>query len=159
MILCIRKAKPSKKVKKNKPAEEPILKEPKLGKAVPKASTHEPPPEPAHDTPTPTANPHAEQAADGSENPEVSSPAKTDDPQDADVEITKTGYTEPGIPTVIAKCSAKEEHLERRKVRFDIADYTHMSIGEVFSGYLSQVHSSRDLEVDMVKQMHQKFEV
>ena len=60
---------------------------------------------------------------------------------------------------MLAKCSAKEEHLERRKVIFDIADYTHMSIGEVFSGYLSQVHSSRDVEVDMVKQMHQKFEV
>ena len=109
--------------------------------------------------PTPTADPPADQAADGSEKPEVSSLAKTADPQDVDVEITKTGYTEPGRPTVLAKCSAKEEHLERRKVRFDIADYSHMSIGEVFSGYLSQVHNSRDLEVDMVKQMHQRFEV
>ena len=60
---------------------------------------------------------------------------------------------------MLAKCSAKEELLERRRVKFDVADYTHMSIGEVFSGYLSQVHSSRDVEVDMVKQMHQKFEV
>ena len=60
---------------------------------------------------------------------------------------------------MLAKCSAKEEHIEQRKVRFDVADYTQLSIGEVFSGYLSQVHSSRDLEVDMVKQMHQKFEV
>ena len=146
-------------MKKNKPAEEPIFKEPELQTAAPEASVLEPPPKPAHDMPTPTADPPAEQAADGSENPEVSSPAKTADPQDVDVEITKTGYTEPGRPTVLAKCSAKEEHLERRKVRFDIADYTHMSIGEVFSGYLSQVHNSRDLEVDMVKQMHQKFEV
>ena len=159
LILCSRKEKPNKKVKKNKPAEEPIFNEPELGTAAPETSTHEPLPELAHDTPMPIADPPAEQAADGSENPEVSSPAKTDDPQDADVEITKTGYTEPGRPTVLAKCSAKEEHLERRKVRFDIADYTHMSIREVFSGYLSQVHSSRDLEVDMVKQMHQKFEV
>ena len=49
--------------------------------------------------------------------------------------------------------------MERRRVKFDVADYTHMSIGEVFSGYMSQVHSSRDLKIDMVKQMHQKFEV
>jgi hypothetical protein len=146
-------------VKKNKPAEEPSFKEPELLTAAPEASVPEPPLEPAHDTPTSTTDPPADQTADGSENLEVPSPAKTDNPQDADVVITKTGYTEPGRPTVLAKCSAKEEHLERRKVRFDVADYTHMSIGEVFSGYLSQVHSSRDLEVDMVKQMQQKFEV
>ena len=106
-----------------------------------------------HDTPTSTTDPPAGQTADGSENLEVPSPAKTDNPQDADAVITKTGYTEPGRPTVLAKCSAKEEHLERRKVRFDVADYTHMSIGEIFSGYMSQVHSSRDTEMDMVKQM------
>ena len=82
--------------------------------------------------PTMTVDPPVDQAADGSVNPEASSPVKTADPQDVDVEITKTGYTEPGRPTVLAKCSAKEEHLERRKVRFDIADYTHMSIGVVF---------------------------
>ena len=52
-----------------------------------------------------------------------------------------------------------ESYAPGRQVRFDIADYTHMSIGEVFSGYLSQVHNSRDLEVGTVKQMHQKFEV
>ena len=59
----------------------------------------------------------------------------------------------------MAKHSAKEEYIERQKVRFDVADYSQLSIGEVYSGYLNQVHTSRDLEVDMVKQMHQKFEV
>ena len=159
LILCSGQAKPSKRAKKNKPAEEPILNEPELGTAAPEASTHEPPPEPAHDIPTPTANPPVEQAVDGSENPEVPSLARTDDPQDADVEITKTGFTKPGRPTVLAKCSAKDELLERRRVKFDVTEYTHMSIGEVFSGYMSQVHSSRDTEIDMVKQMYQKFEV
>ena len=138
-------------MKKNKPIEEPIFKEPELGTAAPETSTHEPPPEPAHDTPTPIADPPAERAADGSENPEVPSTARMDDPQDPNVEITKAGYIEPGRPTVLAKCSAKEEHLERRKAKFDVVDYTHMSIGEVFSGYLSQVHSNRDVEIDMVK--------
>ena len=60
---------------------------------------------------------------------------------------------------MLAKCSVKEELLERRKAKLDVADYTHMSIGEIFSGYMSQAHNSRDIEIDMVKQMHQKFEV
>ena len=81
------------------------------------------------------------------------------DAHDEDLVITDTGSKEPGRPTVLAKHSAKEEHIEQRKVRFDVADYSQLSIGEVFSGYVSQVHSSCDLEVDMVKQMHPKFEV
>ena len=156
MILCSGHAKPSKRAKKNKPAEEPILNEPELGTAAPDTSTHEPPPEPAHDIPTPTVDPPVEQSIDGSENPEIPSPAKTDDP---DVKIIKTGFVEPGRPTVLAKCSAKEELLERCRAKLDVTDYTHMSIGEIFSGYMSQVHNSRDMEMDMVKQMHQKSEV
>ena len=68
--------------------------------------------------------------------------------------ITGTSFTEPGQPTVLAKHSVKEELVQRRKVRFDIADYSQLSVGEVLSGYLNQVHASRDLEIDMVKQMH-----
>ena len=45
------------------------------------------------------------------------------------------------------------------KSEIDVANYSQLSIGEVYSGYLNQVHTSRNLEVDMVKQMHQKFEV
>ena len=73
--------------------------------------------------------------------------------------ITNTGFREPGRPIVLAKNSAKEEYIERRKVRFDVADYSELSVSEVFSGYLNQVHTIRGLEVDMVKQMHQKFVV
>ena len=100
-----------------------------------------------------------ERAIDESLNPKVSSPPKTVDVLDEDVTISATGFREPGRPTVLAKHSTKEEHIERCKVRFDMADYSHLSIGEVFYGYLSQVHSSHNLEVDMVTQMHQKFEV
>lgn len=60
---------------------------------------------------------------------------------------------------MLAKCSAKEELPERRRAKLDVTDYTHMSIGEIFSSYMSQVHNSRDMEIDMVKQMHQKSEV
>ncbi|XP_073360479.1 uncharacterized protein [Aegilops tauschii subsp. strangulata] len=43
-------------------------------------------------------------------------------------------------------------------MKFDISHYAQLSSSEILPGYLSQVHSSHDLEVDMVKQMHQKYE-
>ena len=126
---------------------------------MPDSTTHEPPSEPAQDLPTPATNLPTERAADESENPEAPSLVRTDDPQNTDIEITRTGFLDPGRPTVLAKCPAKEELLEHHRVKLDVADYAHMSIGDIFSGYMSQVHSSRNLEIDMVKQMHQKFEV
>ena len=95
-----------------------------------------------------------ERVIDESLNPEVSSPPKTVDAHDEDVVITATDFREPGRPTVLAKHSAKEEHIKQCKVGFDVAEYSQLSVREVFSSYLSQVHSSRELEVDMVKQMH-----
>ena len=84
------------------------------------------------------------------------SPIKSSDQSTEDVLITGTGFQEPGNPTILAKHSAKEELIEKRKVKFDMANYSHLSTSEVLSVYLSQVHTSRDLEIDMVKQMHQK---
>ena len=60
---------------------------------------------------------------------------------------------------MLAKCSAKEELLERRRAKLDITDYAHLSIEDIVSGYVNQVHNSRDLEIDMVKQIQQKSEV
>ena len=93
---------------------------------------------------------------EGSDNLEIPSPAHTDDP---DVVITRTEFVEPGRPTVLARCSAKEELLERRRARLDITDYANLSIGDIVSGYVNQVHNSRGLEIDMVKQIQQKSEV
>ena len=73
--------------------------------------------------------------------------------------ITGAAFKELGNPTVLAKHSAKQEFIEKRKVRFDIANYSQLSSSEVLSSYLNQVHTSLDLEIDMVKQMHQKYEV
>ena len=148
--------KPSKRAKKNKTSQDPIVTEPEINASAPDSSTHQPPPEPAYDIPAPTSDPPAEDTLNSSNNPEAPSPAKTIDP---DVEILKTHFVEPGRPTVLAKCSAKEELLERRRAKLDIADYTHLSIGDIVSGYLNQVHSSHDLEIDMVKQIQQKSEV
>ena len=135
------------------PAEEPVLTEPKLRTAAPDASASEPPAVPSPDA---TTAPTVEQAMESSENPEIPSPAHPDDP---DFEITRTEFVEPGRPTVLAKCSAKEELLERRRAKLAITDYAHLSIEDIVSGYVNQVHNSRDLEIDMVKQIQQKSEV
>ena len=49
--------------------------------------------------------------------------------------------------------------LERHRAKLDVTDYANLSIGEIISGYVNQVHNSRDLEIDMVKQIQQKSEV
>ncbi|XBJ06491.1 hypothetical protein VPH35_012145 [Triticum aestivum] len=139
--------KPSKRAKKSKPAEEPVLTEPE-------ASAHEPP---SASAPEPTTAPSVEQIMEGSDNPEIPSLAQPAD--DPDVVITRTEFVEPGRPTVLARCSAKEELLERRRARLDITDYANLSIGDIVPGYVNQVHNSRDLEIDMVKQIQQKSEV
>ena len=148
--------KPSKKAKKNKPSQAPVVTEPALDMSAPDSSTHQPRPEPTSNIPVPTSDPPAEDTLNSSDNPEAPSPVKTNDPE---VEILRSQFVEPGRPTVLAKCSAKEELTERRMAKLDITDYTHLSIGDIVSGYLNQVHSSRDLEIDMVKQIQQKSEV
>ena len=148
--------KPSKRAKKNKPSQDPVVADPELGIAAPDSSTHQPPPEPASDIPVPTSDPPAEDTLNSSDNPEAPSLVKT---SELKVEFVKSQFVEPGRPTVLAKCSAKEELVERRKAKQDITDYTHLSIGDIVSGYLNQVHNSRDLEIDMVKQIQHKYEV
>ena len=73
--------------------------------------------------------------------------------------ITRTEFVEPGRPTALAKCSAKGELLQPRRVNLVLSDYTNLSIGELVSGYISQVHKSRDAEIAMVTQIQQKPEV
>ena len=95
-------------------------------------------------------------------NPYTTKPSSSANPPENygnDVLITGSRFVEPGNPTVLARHSTKQEVMERQKVRFDVSHYAHLSIGEVLSGYLSQVHSSRDSKIEMVKHMHQKYEV
>ena len=101
----------------------------------------------------PTDKPIAEASA----NPEASSSAQPAD--DPDVVITRTEFVEPGRPTALAKCSAKGEVLQPHRVSLDLTDYANLSIGELVSGYVSQVHKSQDAEVAMVNQIQQKSEV
>ena len=91
---------------------------PVLETTVPDSTTHEPPSEPAQDLPTPATDLPTNQATGESENPQVPSLVRTDDPSNADVEITRTGYIKPGRPTVLAKCPAKEQLLDHGRLRW-----------------------------------------
>ena len=119
--------KPSKKARKNKPSQDPVVTKPALDSSAPASSTHQPPPEPASDILVPTSDPPAEDVIHNSDNPEVPRPAKTTDPE---VVYLKSQFVEPGRPTVLAQCTAKEEFAERRRDKQDITDYTHLSIGD-----------------------------
>ena len=79
------------------------------------------------------------------------------EPYAKEVLITGTGFQESGSPIALAKHSAKEELVERCKVKFDMANYSHLSMSEILSGYLNQIHNSCDLEIDMVKHMHKNM--
>ena len=141
-----------------KPAEDPKVPEPE--QLIPASDSSVPKPkEPVHDVPPEIPDPSIDQTNNNPLNTESSSPIKPAETHDDDVMITSTGFKEPGKPTILDKHSAKEEYIGKRKVRFDVANYSQLSISEVFSGYLNRVHTSRDLEVDMVKQMHKKYEV
>ena len=104
----------------NKPVKDPKVSAPEQQTAAPEDSVP-PPSELVLDDPPVSSDPPMELAGDDPLNPETSSPVKMADTNDDDVVITDTGYREPGRPIVLAKHSAKEEHIERRKVRFDVA--------------------------------------
>ena len=141
-----------------KPTEAPEVAEPEQQVPVPEASDKRPE-EPATDTLPEIPDFSHDHTYANHVFTESSDPLKPPEEHGEDVMITGTGFQEPRHPTVLAKHSAKDEFIEKQKLKLDIADYSQLSINEVFSGYLNQVHSSRDLEIDMVKQMHQKFEV
>ena len=82
-----------------------------------------------------------------------SSSANLPSSSDHDVLVTGSRFVEPVTPTVLARHTAKQEALERQKMHFDISHYTHLN------SYLSHVHSSRESEIEMVKQLQLKYEV
>ena len=131
------------------PEPEAMAQEPPAASA-PEATT---PMDTAPEAPAPTTKTMTE----ASVNPEASGSAPPAD--DPDVVITWTEFVEPGRPTALAKCSAKGELLQPHRVNLDLSGYTDLSIGELVSGYINQVHKSRDAEVAMVNQIQQKSEV
>ena len=96
--------KPSKRAKKNKPSQDPIVTEPVINTSAPDGSAHQPPPDPASDIPVPTSDPPIEDILHTSD-PETPSPVKRND---LEVEIVKSQFVEPGRPTVLAKCTPRK---------------------------------------------------
>ena len=95
-------------------------------------------------------------------NPTITKPSSSANPpttSDIDVLITGSRFVELGTPTVLARHTAKQEALEKQKVRFDISHYAHLNVNDVLFGYLSHVHSNRDSEIEMDKQLQLKYEV
>ena len=103
--------------------------------------------------------PFVDETAIDPSNIEPSSSTNPPETRGVHVLITGTRFIERGNPTVLARHSAKQEVMEGRKVRFDVSRYARLSISEVLSAYVSQVHSGHYLEIEMVKQMNQKYEV
>ena len=111
--------KTSKKAKVTKPAEDPKVTE--LEQQIPASDTFiAQPEEPAPDIPPEIPDPSIDQTNNNPLNTKSSSPIKLAETHADHVMITGTSFKEPGRPTFLAKHSAKEEHIEKRKVRFDI---------------------------------------
>ncbi|XBI36935.1 hypothetical protein VPH35_122370 [Triticum aestivum] len=147
----------SKKAKVTKPAEDPRVLAPELAR---------PPSPPSIETPedlpvNAEANPPEPSVDDTIINPsttEPSSSANPPSPSAQDVLITGSRFVELGNPTMLARHTTKQEALERQKVCFDVAHYDHLNANDILSGYLSHVHSSRNSEIEMVKQLQLKYE-
>ena len=90
--------KPSKRAKKNKPSEEPVVAEPVINASAPDSATHQPPPDLDSDIPVPTSDSPTEDILHTNDT-ETPSPVKRNDPE---VEIVKSQFVEPGRPTVLA---------------------------------------------------------
>ena len=134
----------------SKLAEDPKVAELDQQASAPEASEQQPE-DPTSNTQAEIPDISIDQTNIDSLNTEPSSSLKPSETYADDILITGTRFTEPGNPTVLAKHSAKKEVIERRKVRFDISHYAQLSSSEILSGYLNQVHSIRDLEIEMVK--------
>ena len=103
-----------------KPTEAPEDVEPDQQASAPEASEKQPE-DPASNTQAEIPDLSVDQTNIDPLNTEPSSSFKPSETYADDVLITGTGFTEPGNPTVLAKHSAKQEVIERRKVRFDIS--------------------------------------
>ena len=141
----------SKKAKVTKPAEDPPV----------LASEPARPPSPLTVAPEDPpmfneANPPEPSLDKATINPSMARPSSSTDPPSPrvqDVQITGSRFVEPGNPTVLARCTAKQEALERQKACLDVANYDRLNASDILSGYLSHVDSSHESEIEMVKQL------
>ena len=109
-----------------KPTEAPKVAEPEQQVPVPEASDNQPE-EPATDTPPEIPDLSHDHTDANPVLTESSNPLRPPEEHGEDVIITGTSFKEPGHPTVLAKHSGKDEFIKRRKMKFDIADYSQLT--------------------------------
>ena len=119
----------------NRPTKDPKPHEPEKEAPISEASMQQPE-DPTDDPPPENRGTSADHIAADPLVAEPPSPTKPSEPNTEEVLNTGTGFQEPGNPIALAKHSAKEELIYRRKVKFDTVNYSHTSISEIFSGYL-----------------------
>ena len=119
----------TKKAKISKPIKDPKTHEPEKQALISEASVQQP--EDATNDPPPeshgTSADHTVVDPLGTEPPNLVKPLE---PDTEEVLITGTSFQEPGNHIALAKHSAKEELVERRKVKFDMANYSHLWLSE-----------------------------
>ena len=142
------KARPNKKAKLNKPADDNPATEPEQ---IPEQfelsadTIHDYPPPEHHETfaelmeddPTGHATdpPSPAKAAD-----KPPSPAKAADDQSNDVIVTGVGHTTPGNPIALSS-------------------YAHLNAQEIHNGFLNRLYTSRDYEAGLVGLVMERYEV
>ena len=151
-------AKPSKKQKIDKPAEEPKTVE--LEQYATTETLHQES-EAVMDDPPPEEHPVTKDVMDI--DPENDKPPSPTQPaqETEDIMITGTAYQAPGNPIALSKHSTKEEFfvVDKGKWKVDLEGYSQFSAQEIHSGYLNRLHTSRDFEAGLVNLMKERFEV
>ena len=151
-------------MKRNKPAEDPKVTEPdkqtisEASHQTPEAAADVPPPE----TDDVTVDPMGVDPSSAKPPSPIKPVEETPSHQTADdVIITGTSFREQRNPTILAKHSAKEEGLtpEKGKWKLDLESYAGFNASEIHAGYLSRLHTSRDMEAGPVNLMKERFEV
>ncbi|XBH55728.1 hypothetical protein VPH35_077752 [Triticum aestivum] len=142
----------------NKPAEDPKTTEPE--KQTISEASHQTI-EPAANYPPPkTLNVKVDPMGVDPSSAKPPSPTKPVEEEAEEVVVIGTGYAEPMNPTVLAKHSAKEEFLatDKGKWKLDLESYASFNASEIHVGYLSRLHTSRDMEAGLVNLMKERFE-
>ena len=163
------KARPSKKAKLNKPADDNTATEPEKTPEPEEtnadAMLDDPPPQ-DHDFFVEQVEVDPTGHADKPTSPvkvadKLPSAVKGADDNTDDVVVTGFGHTTPGNPIALSKHSAKEEFaaMDKGKWTTDLSSYAHLNAQDIHSGFLNRLYTSRDYEAGLVNMMKERYEV
>ena len=146
------KARPSKRAKKNKSADDNTATEPE------KTPDHDLTAEQMEVDPTGHVDKPASPAIAADKPP---SPLKAADDNADDIMVTGVGHTTPSNPIALSKHSAKEElsAMDKGKWKTDLSSYAHLNAQDLHSGFLNRLYTSRDYEAGLVNMMKERYEV